>query len=63
MPPVPDMDKESDSPIHHFINNYHNIVNLYGIPLFFLSSQVTLIRTPTATAFTQVPASVRYYST
>ena len=43
MPPVPDLDKESDSPIHHFINNYHNIVNLYGIPLFFLSSQVTYL--------------------
>jgi hypothetical protein len=30
IPPVPDTDKESDSPIHHF--DYHNIVNRYGIP-------------------------------
>jgi hypothetical protein len=34
MRPVPDTDKERDSPIHHF--DYHNIINRYGIPFFFL---------------------------
>jgi hypothetical protein len=37
MPPVPDTNKESDSPIHHFDYHkfdYHKFVNRYGIPIF-----------------------------
>ena len=38
MPPVPDTDKERDSGIHHL--DYHNIVNRYGVPFFFLPGDV-----------------------